>query len=218
MTSNNHDNNKMWSLIINSLRLPGREYELPIHGPDGPENEADKDANGEGGRGKHHMTQPAHRRVFAGKIREQTDGEVQQLEDHVEEGEVLGLAAEQLPGGGQLGGQLHLVQVVVDGVGKAWAAGQVEEELGGGYAHLTLYLYYYNPATCAVQIHEEINTTFWIVPCNFVPVYPYTVPVPNFLKQCSSIINFNFRCGFFSRTLVDKIGLKTKMEHMLRVH
>ena len=46
------------------------------------------------------MTQPAHRRVFGGKIREQTEGEVQQLEDHVEEGEILGLAAEQLPGGG----------------------------------------------------------------------------------------------------------------------
>ncbi len=74
--------------------LPSREDELPVHRPQGPEDEGDKEPDGKGGAGEHDVLQPSHRRLSLYTVGEQAEGEEDELETHVEEGEIFGRAAE----------------------------------------------------------------------------------------------------------------------------
>ena len=111
----------------------GREELVKLHGKDelavnvvqGPKDDADKHTDGEGGRGEDQVSRGAERLDEVGGHR---DYEEDELEEHVEEGQVLPHAPELVSAPGNPLWHLNLVHLIVHRPGKAHHCSELHQD------------------------------------------------------------------------------------------
>jgi len=109
------------------------EYQFPVHGPDTPEDDSNKHSDGKGSRGEHEVPDTVK---TLGEVGQESDREEDELEEHVEEGEILPDPSETVPVATQPLRHLNPVDLVVHGPGEAGDATELEGEGGEAPDHV----------------------------------------------------------------------------------
>ena len=109
------------------------EDEFPVYSPEAPEDDTDKHPDGEGRGGKHQVTEASE---ALDKVCQEGNIEEDELEQHVEEGEVLGHSTKLVPVSSQIFRHLDPVDLVMHRPGKADDARHLETCSQGSLDHL----------------------------------------------------------------------------------
>ena len=108
------------------------EYEFPVDRPDAPEYYSNEHSDGKCSRREEEIP---HTVETLGEVGEESDGEEDELEEHVEEGEVLPDPSELVPVATEPLRHLNPVHLIVHGPGEAEDARELEGERGDGPDH-----------------------------------------------------------------------------------